>query len=86
LFALGFSPIQKTVVTISFFQGKRSAGLLNGGAALGAGEYVIGSILSKLSSLGALDFLLSFTFDAGTAPAAVWVKKAETEESKTAMV
>jgi hypothetical protein len=38
LFAVGFSPIQKVVVTIWFFQGKRSPGLLSGGSALAAGE------------------------------------------------
>jgi hypothetical protein len=30
--------------------------------------------------------LLSFTFEAGTAAGAFWVKSAETEESRTAMV
>jgi hypothetical protein len=86
LFWVGFSPIQKVVVTIWVFHGKRSAGLFNGGSALAAGEYAIGSTLNNESSLGAFDFFVSFIFEGGTAPWAAWVKNADTEESKTAIV
>jgi hypothetical protein len=46
----------------------------------------MGSTFSNESSFGAFDFLVSFTFDGGTAPWTAWVKNAEMEESRTAIV
>jgi hypothetical protein len=42
--------------------------------------------LSRLSSFGAVDFLLSLILGAGTAAPAAWVNNAETDETRTAMV
>jgi hypothetical protein len=46
----------------------------------------MGSSFRSESSLGAFDFLLSFTLEGGTAPCAAWAKNADTDESRTAMV
>jgi hypothetical protein len=39
-----------------------------GGSAFTSGVYVIGSTFKRLSPLDWFDFLLTFTFDDGTAP------------------
>ena len=59
---------------------------MTGGSTGVSGEKVIGSNFSSLSSFGSLDFLLSFNFGAGTAPPAVWLNRAEMDESVTAIV
>jgi hypothetical protein len=60
LLALGFSPIQKTVVTILFFHGYRSPGL--GEVADSCpGENAIELTSSRRSSDDLFDFLLAFT-------------------------
>ena len=85
LFSLGFSPIQKTVVTILFFHGYRSPG--SGEDADGrAGENAIELTSSKRSSDGLFDFLLAFTLGDSAFEGSPWAKRDEIDESMTAIV
>jgi hypothetical protein len=85
LFSLGFSPIQKTVVTILFFHGYRSPG--SGEDAVSCpGENAIEPTSSKRSSDDLFDFLLALTLGDSAFEGKPWAKRDETDESITAMV
>src|SRR5262249_18880122 len=85
LFSVGFSPIQKTVVTIWRFHGYGSPG--EGGADLKwLGLKATDSMFTRDASDFFSDFLLSFVFAGSSFVSVPWAKSAEIDESKAAIV
>jgi hypothetical protein len=85
LFSLGFSPIQKTVVTMLLFQGYRSLRLGGGGDEnIRANKPPL--TLADASLNGLSDFLVNFILGGSAFSGSEWAKTDEIDDNKAAIV